>query len=271
MIKIKWKYYWLIPFTEIWFANKKEINQFANKNWNLFFYQSEKIENYKELDLEEKKFNTWIIDLNQEINNIFKNFSQTIRNEIKKIWKILNQENLYWLKEKKYNLTIKKLEKSKKNLSNFISFYNNFAKIKKIPKLKYWILKKYLNNFNILKLTFDSDIIIYHIYLNDNQNKITRLMYSCSIPDNNNKKITWWLNNYFHYKDLEYYKNLWYKIYDFWGLFLDEPWNDKNLQQQVNITNYKLKFKPEIITQYHYFKKSKLYDFLKNIYLKTFK
>jgi hypothetical protein len=273
MIKIKWKYYWLINFSELWFSKYEDIKNNIKNNTNLFFYQSEKIDQsfIKKFSLKEKKFNTWIIDLSNNIDIIFKNFSQTIRNEINKIKRIINWENLYWLKEKKYNLEIELLENNKENLYKFIKFYNLFAKRKWLPFLKYSIIKKYINYLNIFQLSFNWNILIYHIYLIDKKEKIARLMYSCSLSKNKEeRKIIWWLNNYFHLENMIFYKTNNFKFYDLWWLFLDNPWNDENLLQQEKITKYKLKFKPKIITQYHYTKTSWLYYILKNIYLKLF-
>lgn len=284
MIKIKWKYYWLIPFQEYWFLNSTDSlnkKQLSSNLSNIFIYQSNNNNLFKEYPKLNKKFkkvifNTWVINLKQDTQEIFKNFSQTIRNEINKINRILNWENDYWY----WNVIIwtdffKSWDDNFQSmLIEAINFYNKeFAKYKLVPKLSYNIVKKYENNLLISRIRFNGYEGIYHIYLIDEEDWIARLEYSFSLIniDKNEKKLLWWLNNYLHLEDMKYLKNNWFKTYDFGWLFLWEPnWN-KELEAQKYITNYKLKFKPEIIETYHYIKESIIYTTIKKIYLSIFK
>ena len=283
MIKIKWKYYWLIPFQEYWFTNSiEEIDNKAinSKLSNIFIYQSTNSNLFdfdKELEKTFRKviFYTWIIELSKNLEDIFRSFSSTIRNEINKVRRVIDRENDYgyWEMEIETRYYFSGNSNLEKVFKEFIEFYNNeFAKYKLVPKLTYSIVKKYVNNLLIAEVKINWQPNLYHVYLIDKVTWIARLEYSVSkINVNKNfKRLLWWLNSYLHFKDMEYLKNEWFKIYDFGWLYLWESNWYKELEAQKQITQYKMKFHPEVVMQYHYIKESILYSILKRLYLIVF-
>lgn len=110
----------IFPIKRFYFGYKWENDSFFHS----IFWITEII-NTTKIDLNwfyEEKFNTWIIDLNKSIDNIFKNFSATKRNEV-------NRSEKEWIK---YEF----IEKIDKNIIlNYIDYYNIFAKTKWLQKI----------------------------------------------------------------------------------------------------------------------------------------
>jgi len=261
MIKLTTKYYNIFPVKEYWFCdNKKEIiNSKPWFFWTINFYQTN-----LSLDLKNKKiFNTWIIDLNKNLEEIFKNFNSSTKWKINKINRLISWEQVSIFNNTEYKIDFIVLKNpNKQDIKEFIKFYNKFAKQKWLHWLNINIFNKFNKNIIITKILLNNIATIFHVYLIDNDDKITRLLYSASLFRNENKdikKLIWWLNHWHHYKDIELFQNLYFNTYDFWGIY---QWKDIS---KTNIAKFKIWFWPQLITQYHYIKEWFLFKYLYKI------
>jgi hypothetical protein len=178
-------------------------------------------------------FSTITIDLSDNIEYLFKNFSSTLRNEIKQSIRFNFKTNF------------------SQPDSNDIIFFNNYFSFKKIPK------------FNNRYLRFDSSCIVSSIYLGDtrlashlyikdlNNNRI-RLVYSAQNTNLKNielnsytKKAISLANKYLHYNDILYFKNLNFHLYDLGGINI----NDYNIN---GIASFKKSFSNKLELSYNY-------------------
>ncbi len=146
MIKNK-KSFFLFKVNESWGANEPSISKIFSFCIN---FQSKSKKKY--FGYIRKPSYTKIIDLNQDMLLIFSSFNSTTRNEIKKAEKIGMIFNV------------------KKNISLFVEFYNNFAKIKKLALLD---IKKMEPMGNITEITYVTmengsahvEPLVMHLYL----------------------------------------------------------------------------------------------------------
>lgn len=238
----------VFPITRYYF----NFNWFKNNIFNPFSI-SEIIQSKNSLKLnwfEEEIFHTWIINLKESEDIIFGNFSSTIRNEI-------NRAKKEWILYKFINNFTEDIK------NEYICFYNNFANIKRLPKINnnyfYWLN----SNIYLTKAYYNNLDLVYHLYIYDEETFKIRLLQSCSYLRNNrveiNKNLIWYSNKWLHYFDIINFKKLWFLEYDFWWLYL---WND-NIEK-INIDKFKLSFWPKIETNYNYIK---YWAFIKLIYL----
>lgn len=191
-------------------------------------------------------YNTWITDLTNNEEDIYKNFSSTIRNEI-------NRAKKEWI-EFFYHKKI-----TKKILKKYIKHYNTFLKSKNMLTLFqriFWFLllnklKKHLFLSYSMK---DNEVLNYHLYLIDHNIGKARLYQSSSLfrksSDKTKINLIWYANKWLHYYDMTALKELWFKEYDRWWLYLGDE--DK---QKMNIDRFKLAFNPSKEVHYNYIKK----------------
>ena len=187
----------------------------------------------KSLKKDSQDFTTLILDLTLSLKDIKKGFRKSTRSYI-------NQA------VKKYKVrTDFFIEPDKKYISDFCSFYNEVAKIKKIPKAdqaKIERLKKYIF---ISKAFTNTKTLVWHLYLFDKER--VRLLYSCILQDktNNLKVEASRANKLLHIDDISFAKSRGYKVFDFGGVSLV----DKNI---AGIDHFKLGFTKQIETTHHF-------------------
>ncbi len=170
---------------------------------------------------------------------IFSSFNSTTRNEIKKAEKIGMIFNV------------------KKNISLFVEFYNNFAKIKKLALLD---IKKIEPMGNITEITYVTmengsahvEPLVMHLYLVDYIGKRVTLSYSASLfryeKLSTVKNIIGNANRFLHYNDMIYFKSKGFKIYDLGGYA-----KDTNDSEKKGINFFKDSFGGEFIEESNYF------------------
>jgi hypothetical protein len=114
--------------------------------------------------------------------------------------------------------------KESKDISEFIPFYNEFRRRKKLSGLiseKY--IKKYGNTMVFRTAsTSEGTLLVWHVYLIDDTIKRVRLLYSVSKAyDENTTSITkediGRANRLLHYEDMLFFKELGFLIYDLGG------------------------------------------------------
>lgn len=176
--------------------------------------------------------NTVIIDLLQDEDLIFRNFSKKNKYEIR----MASTVNI------KFELV--------EDLHEFINFYNSFAIKKNLILLEHRTLLK-VPNLIITKAVHDNESLVMHSYIIDHDLSVARLLHSASIrlEENANKKIVGWANRYLHFEDIKHFKSNHIKNYDFGGLF---EYTKKNRLILGNVARFKKGFGGKIIDEYFY-------------------
>lgn len=124
------------------------------------------------------------------------------------------------------------------DISEFVSFYNDFAKEKGLAPITMGSLKKF-PHLLLYKSTLDDVVMAMHANIVDEDNKIVRLLYSAStrLSMGVDRKCVGIANRFLHYKEFIQFKKLGYVLYDFAGICEDE--NNKEL---YHITQFKKSF-----------------------------
>ena len=166
---------------------------------NIFFYKK----NNK---------HTKIINLNMDEDKIFSEFKKNTRNEIRKA--------------EKYELQISIID----NTNEFVKFYNKHHN-KGIKKNFFDNNFSNKTDFVITSVHYNKKPLAMHCYLSDLVSGRARLLYSVSNNLMNeksiNKNIVGISNRYLHHRDILWFKNNHFRIYDFGGYAYKT--NDKKL------------------------------------------
>lgn len=212
---------------------------------NISFIDSLKIVSYLQTNYSRRKlffirtkFYTIRIDLTKSINELYDGFSKETKYEIRRA----ERDGINVI----YNY----------NERSFLKIYNAFAEKKGLNKITIDKLNSFKNHLLISASISNNEISSVHLYLCDGE--IARLLYSarnidCHLKNSEIGRA----NRYLHYKDILFFKDLNYKIYDLGG-YADS--DDENL---VGINKFKLSFGGNIVEMHHYY--SFLYYFLLKI------
>lgn len=246
MIKIRYKKFGILPITEYYFWYKEE------KRWSFdSVFINQMTTEIKDDTYTKSDFTTGIIDITQGEEIIFKNFSDTTRNEIHRA--------------EKEGITYTHIDHpNKEELKSYHRFYNQFLKAKGLKTIAFWTIKKYIWHLVLTYSTLENEILNYHLYLVDSTIGKARLLQSCSLfrkeSDKNKINIIWYANRWLHYYDMKFFKWKGYQEYDWGWLYLWEE--DK---QKINIDKFKLSFGPETTTQQNYQKLAPIIHFIQKI------
>ena len=130
----------------------------------------------------------------------------------------------------------------------FISYYNDFAR-----NLNLNLIKSLEFNGNILitSVKKNDNILAMHAYILDKHCNRVRLFATASsrfnFDDNKEKRLVGRANRFLHYRDMLFFKNLNFTIYDFGGYAMNTT--NKSLQ---GINKFKIGFGGEIFEEYCY-------------------
>ncbi len=222
----------VIPFAKIKTDEEfeeliKEIKKHRPFRIRLLFYNRLFLsENIAEKYWLEKQY-TQIINLQQTLEDIFKNFRPTYRNEINK-----------YLKWKWQNLVVKKTTSIWEELNNFYSLYKNTILRVKKHWAKHLVIES-KDYFEYLMNNLNWNAIVYNLYFEWNLINSALILkdinwiYYLKWASNNKKKyrkIGWW--RILHYEIVK--DNIWNWIYDLWWI----NWEDLN----DPITKFKIWF-----------------------------
>lgn len=186
----------------------KRHRWFADKPRPFFFYNTSYYwSNFKVPPLGYKKeiLHTMIINLSDFTpENLINSFSQKCRSKIKKA--IAS------------GVTIEQED----SLENFVTFYNRFAAIRKIPTVDVSQLKEVSNNnLFITKAVYKNEEICFMLYMFDPQGKRVISWYTCSLIwlEHNPavEKIIDWSNRFIYYDGMITFMKQGYKIFDLFG------------------------------------------------------
>lgn len=180
------------------------------------------------------KENSHTIELNlkESTDILFANFSKQIRQQVK----IAENEGTSY-----YFHT---------DIDQFVSFFNDFA----LKKDTYTTSKeKIIDMGNSIKLSFaknNGQILAAHSYLVDEEIGIVRHLHSATkrLDVHYDRNLIGRANKYLTVKDILYFKELGFKVFDFGGYAKDT--HDESLK---GINNYKLLFGGEIVNCIDYY------------------
>ncbi len=227
MIEIKRNFY-LVNIKDTWFY-------FENRISNLFTLRSYSF--IKNVNRKNNtlcvKYNSHTIELSLEKKQeeITKQFSSNIKNEVKRA--------------QKYNF----LCDFENNTEEFISIYNDFAKLKNLYPANKKTIEYLGDSFKTTFVLLNNEIIAAHSYIIDRHLGIVRLYQSCSkrLDSNFNKEVTGIANKLLTIEDIFYFKGNGFKTYDFGGY----AYNTQN-ESLKGINQFKMQFGGKITTCVNY-------------------
>jgi hypothetical protein len=220
MVRFKKKFIFF-KISEIWFGNSFKL--FDLIGLNVFLHIKD-----NKTKIFGVRYSTYTIEnrLDEPAETIFSKFSKTVKVEIKQA-------------EKK-NITCF----FHNDLEKFAKFYNDFAMERRINLLNVCRLYEMRNCIKLSYAVIGNEEIAGHSYLVDEELGIVRLMHSASrrLDDQFDKQLSARINKYLHYKDMLYFREKGFKIYDFGGYANNT--SDIGLQ---GINRFKLSFGGEVI------------------------
>ncbi|WP_232696500.1 GNAT family N-acetyltransferase [Brevibacillus daliensis] len=188
-----------------------------------------------------KQFHTLQIDLSKEEDLLFQELGKNNRYKIKRA-------------EKQDHVTFTILTSPEdKDIDDFLSYYNIFAKTKQLPKGNRQKLAA-LQEMNAIAITEVKDEqgnrLCAHVYVLDQER--VRLLYSAShfrqLADSAQRSLIGRANRYLHWLDIKEFKELGYRTYDFGGLALEGAEGETG-----QIDEFKRGFGGRIVTEFNYF------------------
>jgi hypothetical protein len=193
--------------------------------------------------IKEKSF-TLQTNLTQPIEDIFKKFSATIRNELRRTEK---EDSTYTYNEKP---------------DVFLSIFNDFATQKGLACHTDESLNAFGSYLVLTSIAVNGLVTAVHSYLIDSELKKVRLLHSATLrfSDNLDSNMIARSNKYLHYLDLKRFKAEGFEIYDWGGISVGSE--DKSL---LGINKFKESLGGELIEQVN------LYSPLYFLILKFFK
>ncbi len=174
---------------------------------------------------------TTVINLNKKKEEIINKFDATVKRDIRKAE--LFEINCCFYEDK--------------NL--FISFFNEFAKLKGIYQPKKITIDSFGNNYITSFAFHQGNLIAAHSYIIDKDSGVAILFQSASkrLDKKFDKSIVGYANKLLTYHDIFHFKNNGFRKYDFGGFALNTE--NKSL---LGINRFKLSFGAEIIKYYVY-------------------
>lgn len=157
--------------------------------------------------LQRVHFPTKHIDLDQDPAIILKSFDKNTVYEVKRA--------------ERESVTFRLLD----NIPEFVHFFNDFARAKKIRTITEKEMQAYGRHVIMTACCLGDDHLAMHSYIVDRESGKARLQYSASsylgVENNERRAIIGRANRYLHFKDIEYFSNQGFKIYDLGGYALD--------------------------------------------------
>ena len=151
------------------------------------------------------------IDLTQSEEEILQGCKSNTRNEIRR-----------GIKE---GYIVEKIE----NTSEFVSFYNEFAKEKHLSRVREENISSYEKIYLYKVSKEDGTVLSMHASVGDLEAGIVSLLYSASVrlQEGIDRKSVGFANRLLHYREFIEFKRIGYKLYDFTNVCLDEKQPEK--------------------------------------------
>jgi hypothetical protein len=227
MIRYYKKFYFLKVY-ENWFEYRDKINNIFSLNvyWHIKKQDRENIPAIKNIS------HTIELDLNEDTEIIFSNFSKQIRQQAK----IAEKEGIVCT----FN----------HNVGEFVAFFNDFAAKKNTYSVSKRRIEEMGESLQLSFAIYDGQILAAHSYLIDREIGIVRHHHSATkrLDDNYDKNLIGRANKYLTVKNIEHFKEQNLKVFDFGGYAADTK--DESL---IGINKYKLLFGGKVVTSVNYY------------------
>jgi len=185
--------------------------------------------------VKEKVFHTLLIDLERDIEDIFKDLRKGTRTNVKRA----RRDNIEW-----------EIFDNKK-IDYFIEFCNEFRESRDLSLLSLEKLSPYLEKMVVFRL-FDNEnnTLVLLSFLVDKEKNRVRPFYvgtKVELTETITRTLLGYANAYSYWAGIEYFKEQGFKVFDMGGI---TPQEDNN--KLSGITNFKLGFSNNVVTEHHY-------------------
>lgn len=200
-----------------WFAYKYKF-------WDLFSFNArmhlKEYDNKKILGVQ-RNSHTVELNLEQDTETIFSNFSKQIRQQVK----IAENEGIKC--------------SFRNDVDGFVEFFNDFASRKNTFTTSKRRIQELGDNLKISFAEYNGEILAAHSYLIDKELGIVRHYHSSTkrLNDNTDRNLVGRANKYLTVTDILYFKEQGYKVFDFGGYAANTT--DESL---IGINKFKLLF-----------------------------
>lgn len=227
MIRYYKKFYYFKVY-ENWFEYKYNLNDIFSLNvyWNLKKQNRNKIFAVKNIS------HTIELDLVQDTEAIFANFSKQIRQQ----YKISESEGTTF--------------SFHNDVDGFVNFFNDFASKKNTNLVSRRRIEEMGENLKLSFALYNGQILAAHSYLVDKETGIVRHHHSATkrLDENYDRNLIGRANKYLTVKNIEYFKQQGLKTFDFGGYAADTK--DESL---IGINKYKLLFGGQVVPSVNYY------------------
>jgi hypothetical protein len=216
----------MVSYTKkIYFINVN-VSWFGYKYsfWDIFLYNAYmhlKTGDSRKIFAIQKNSHTIELDLEQDTEAIFSKFSKQIRQQ----YKIAENEGLQCYFHQ--------------DVDRFVDFFNDFASKKHTFATSRRRIEEVGDNLKISFAEYNGQLLAAHSYLIDKELKIVRHFHSSSkrLDENTDKNLVGRANKFLTVRDILYFKENGYKVFDFGGYAANTT--DESL---LGINKFKLMF-----------------------------
>jgi lipid II:glycine glycyltransferase (peptidoglycan interpeptide bridge formation enzyme) len=172
------------------------------------------------------------LDLTQETNAIFSDFSKQIRQQVK----IAENEGIECIFHTE--------------IDTFVDFFNEFAQKKDTFTTSKQRIRDMGETVKLSFAKYQGQILAAHSYIVDNETLIVRHLHSATkrLDENFDRNLIGRANKYLTVSDILYFKENGFKIFDFGGFA-----KDTESESLKGINNYKLLFGGKLVTCVNYY------------------
>ncbi|MBL0358095.1 MAG: hypothetical protein IPP72_15055 [Chitinophagaceae bacterium] len=228
MIRYYKKFYFLKVY-ENWFQYKYRLVDVLGLNvyWNV------KKQDRANLPCIKNISHTIELDLGQDEETIIGNFSKQIRQQAR----VAETEGI--------SCSFNNGETDK-----FVDFFNDFARKKNTSLVSRRRIEEFGDNITLSFALFNGEVLAAHSYLTDKETGIVRHHHAATrrLDEQIDRNLIGRANKYLTSKNIIYFKQQGYKVFDFGGYAKDTT--DESLK---GINNYKLLFGGKVVESVNYF------------------
>jgi len=223
-----YKKFLFIKVYENWFEYKYRFQDVVGINvyWNVKKQDTRKIPCLKKIT------HTVELDLTQDLDIIFSNFSKQIRQQSK----AAENEGIICQFHQQVN--------------EFVDFFNDFAAKKNTDMVSRRRIEEMGKDLKLSFAVHNGQILAAHSYLTDWETGMVRHQHSATrrLDENTDKNLIGRANKYLTVKNIAHFKEQGFKTFDFGGFA-----KDTNNESLKGINNYKLLFGGTVVSSVNYF------------------
>jgi len=228
MIRYYKKFYFLKVY-ENWFQYQYRFSNVIGLNayWHVKKQDREKIPGIQQIS------HTIELDLCQDTDTITANFSKQIRQQAR----VAETEGIT-------------CNFDNGEIDTFVEFFNDFARKKNTDLVSRRRMEEFGDNIKLSFALYNGEVLAAHSYLTDPETGIVRHHHAATrrLDEQIDRNLIGRANKYLTTRNIFYFKEQGYKIFDFGGYAKDTT--DESLK---GINNYKLLFGGQVAESFNYF------------------